>query len=153
MSYHARTTILVHCVFTTKNRLPSIPAEVQPRLWSYIGGIARTNRMKALAVGGVADHCHILLSLPPTITVAKAIQLVKAGSSKWMRETGHSRFSWQEGYGGFSIGSSQIATTVRYISNQPRHHARISFQDEWNMFLQKNGLPPDEPQAITFSRP
>jgi hypothetical protein len=82
MSYHARTSILVHYVFTTKNREASIAPEMQPRLWSYIGGIARTNKMKALAVGGVADHCHVLLSLPPTIAIAKAVQLIKSGSSK-----------------------------------------------------------------------
>jgi putative transposase len=145
MSYHARSSILVHCVFTTKNRVPSIPADMQPRLWSYMGGIARTNNRKALAVGGIADHCHILLSLPPTIMVSKAVQLVKSGSSKWMNEqAAHRRFSWQEGYGAFTIGMSQMPATVRYIANQEKHHARISFQDEWKMILQKHGLSPDE---------
>jgi putative transposase len=140
MSYHARTSILIHCVFTTKNRLALIPSDLQPRLWSYIGGVARTNKMKALAVGGIADHCHVLLSLPPIMPVAKAVQLVKAGSSKWMRDTGRRNFAWQEGYGGFSIGASQIAMTVRYISNQPRHHAKTSFQQEWEIFLEKHGM-------------
>ena len=105
MSYHARTSILIHCVFSTKNRLALIPSVLQPRLWSYIGGVARTNRMKALAVGGIADHCHVLVSLPPTMALAKAVQLVKAGSSKWMRDIGRRNFAWQEGYGGFSIGA------------------------------------------------
>ncbi|HEY1937950.1 MAG TPA: IS200/IS605 family transposase [Candidatus Angelobacter sp.] len=140
MSYHARTSILIHCVFTTKNRLALIPSNLQPRLWSYIGGVARTNKMKALAVGGIADHCHVLLSLPPTMAVAKAVQLVKAGSSKWMHDTGRQNFAWQEGYGAFSIGASQIAATVKYISNQPRHHAKVSFQKEWEIFLEKHGM-------------
>ena len=144
MSYHAKTSILVHCVFATKNRKASIIPESQPRLWSYIGGIARTNKMKALAVGGVADHCHVLLSLPPTIAVAKAVQLIKSGSSKWMHENGKRKFDWQDGYGGFTIGMSQIAATVRYISNQPLHHAKISFADEWKMILKKHDLPIDE---------
>ena len=140
MSYHARTSILVHCVFTTKNREASIAPEMQPRLWSYMGGIARANKMKALAVGGVADHCHILLSLPPTMAVAKAVQLIKSGSSKWMHRKGQYKFDWQEGYGGFTIAMSQIAATVRYISNQPRHHAKVSFEDEWKAILDKHGF-------------
>ena len=120
MAYHTHTTLLFHYVFATKNRLPSIPQELQARLWAYMGGIARANKMKALAVGGVADHSHVLLSLPPTITVAKAIQLVKAGSSQWMHEqTGSHRFEWQEGYGAFSVGASQVPATVHYIESQP----------------------------------
>ena len=104
-----------------------------------MGGIARTNSMKALAVGGIADHSHILLSLPPTIAITKAIQLVKAGSSKWMHEqTGSRRFEWQEGYGAFSIGASQVAATIRYIEHQPRRHRKISLHDEWEMFLKKH---------------
>jgi putative transposase len=126
-------------VFSTKNRVQSIREDMQKRLWAYIGGIARANRMKALAVGGIADHCHILLSLPPTMTVAKAIQLVKAGSSKWMHdETSSHRFAWQEGYGAFSIGASQVPATIRYILNQPRHHRKMGFDDEWETILERH---------------
>ena len=95
--------------------------------------------MKALAVGGIADHAHILLSLPPTITIAKAVQLVKAGSSKWMHEqTGSRRFDWQEGYGAFTIGASQVPATIRYIDNQPRRHKKISAAEEWEIFLKRH---------------
>jgi REP element-mobilizing transposase RayT len=139
MSYHARTCLLFHCVFATKNRIASIPEDLQSRLWAYMGGIARTNNMKALSVGGIADNCHILLSLPPTIAIAKAIQLVKAGSSKWMHEQTRSRrFEWQEGYGAFSIGASQVPGTIRYIENQPRHHGKVTLTEEWEMFLKKH---------------
>jgi putative transposase len=121
--------------------MPSISEELQPRLWAYLGGIARTNDMKALSVGGIADHAHILLSLPPTIAIAKAIQLVKAGSSKWMHEqTRNRRFDWQEGYGAFSIGASQVAATVRYIENQPSHHKKINVEKEWDMFLKRHAV-------------
>jgi len=81
---------------------------MKPRLWSFIGGIARTNHMKALAVGGMRDHVHVLLSLPPTMAIAKAIQLIKAGSSKWMHQQRGARFEWQVGYGAFTIGISHI---------------------------------------------
>src|ERR1700738_1160261 len=102
------------------------------RLHAYWGEIARENDIVALAVGGVADHVHLLLSLPRTLSVSKAIQLLKAGSSKWVNESfpGLGRFSWQEGYGAFSIGISQREKTVAYIRNQEEHHKRISFADE-----------------------
>jgi REP element-mobilizing transposase RayT len=141
MSYHTHTSLLFHYVFTTKNRVPSIPQELQARLWAYMGGIARANKMKALAVGGIADHSHVLLSLPPTITVAKAIQLVKAGSSLWMHEqTGSRRFEWQEGYGAFSVGASQVSATVHYIESQPQRHRKLTLNEEWELFLRKHAM-------------
>ncbi|MFN2517388.1 MAG: transposase, partial [Pyrinomonadaceae bacterium] len=81
---HTYISNLMHCVFSTKERLPLIDSQLESRLWPYVGGIARENRMKALAVGGTADHLHTLLSLPSTIAVAKAVQLIKGGSSKWI---------------------------------------------------------------------
>lgn len=139
MSYHTYTTSLFHCVFATKNRIASIPEDLQPRLWAHMGGVARTNRMKALAVGGIADHSHILFSLPPTIAIAKAIQLLKAGSSKWIHEqTVSRRFDWQEGYGAFTIGASQVPATIRYIDNQPRRHKKIRAAEEWEIFLKRH---------------
>lgn len=143
MSYHTRTSVLVHCVFSTKNRLPLIPGAMKARLWAYVGGIARTNRIKALAVGGMSDHIHLLLSLLPATPVSKAIQLIKAGSSKWMHQEGVARFEWQVGYGAFTIGVSQIRKTVRYILDQEKHHAKRSFAQEWKMFLERHGLELD----------
>jgi putative transposase len=106
-----------------------------------MGGIARTNGMKALAVGGMADHVHLLLSLPPTIPVGKAVQLVKSGSSKWMHEKmRRKRFAWQEGYGAFTVGISQVPATTRYILNQKKHHSKMRFEDEWKIFLERHGL-------------
>jgi REP element-mobilizing transposase RayT len=140
MSYHTLTSSFFHCVFSTKNRLRSIPAAMQPRLWAYIGGIARTNRMKALAVGGMRDHIHVLLSLPPDMAIAKAMQLVKSGSSKWMHEQRVWQFEWQVGYGAFTIGIAQLPVTKNYILNQERHHAKKSFAEEWKMFLKKHGM-------------
>jgi REP-associated tyrosine transposase len=143
---HTYTSLLVHCVFSTKDRRPLITEQMQPRLWAFLGGIARKNRMKALAVGGIEDHVHILLSLPATITVAKALQLLKGGSSKWMNDQLPRRsFAWQENYGAFSIGVSQVKDTVRYIKNQKQHHARCGFAEELRMFLRRHGITPVEP--------
>src|SRR6266700_4986523 len=83
---HSYISNLMHCVFSTKERLPFITPELESRLWPYIGGIARENKMKAIAVGGTADHLHALLSLPSTMSFAKAVQLIKGGSSKWVHD-------------------------------------------------------------------
>jgi REP element-mobilizing transposase RayT len=99
----------VHYIFSAKQRQHLITPEIRPRLWAYLGGIARENKMKAVAVGGTDDHVHILLSLPATITLAKAVQLIKGGSSLWIHETfpNQRNFAWQEGYGAFTVSVSQ----------------------------------------------
>jgi REP element-mobilizing transposase RayT len=133
-------------VFSTKQRQPLINAELQERLWPYLGGIARENKMKALCVGGVADHVHVLLSVPSTLPVAKAVQLLKGNSSKWIHETfpRQGGFAWQEGYGAFSIGVSGIGDTTAYIQGQPGHHRKKTFQEEFIAFLKKHGMEYEE---------
>jgi len=86
----------MRCVFATRERRPVIEPKLQQRLWPYLGGIARENKMKALIVGGVEDHVHVLLSIPPTLAVAKSIQLLKGNSSKWIHDTfkEHWNFEW-----------------------------------------------------------
>jgi putative transposase len=96
--------------------------------------------MKALAVGGMRDHLHVLLSLSPTMAIAKAVQLLKAGSSKWMHEQQVAQFEWQVGYGAFTIGISQVGATKNYIVNQEKHHSKKSFGQEWQTFLRRHGL-------------
>src|SRR5258707_14024714 len=129
---HSFISSLYHCVFSTKNRRKIINADLQKSLWAYLGGIARENKMKAIAIGGVEDHVHILVSLPATMTIAHAIQLIKGGSSKWVHDTFPDLrdFAWQEGYGAFSIGISQIPRTVAYIQKQADHHRKKTFEDE-----------------------
>ena len=123
--------------------------EVQQKLWPYIGGIARENGMTALIVGGVEDHVHVLLSLPATMAISKAMQLIKGNSSKWIHETFADLrdFAWQEGYGAFSIGVSGIEGTRSYIARQAEHHRKRSFREEMEEFLKKHGMqwsPHDE---------
>jgi putative transposase len=122
---------------------------LQERLWPYLGGIAKENNFKALAIGGIEDHIHMLLSLPASISLSKAMQLVKGGSSKWVHDEFPERrdFSWQEGYGGFSVGISQIEETTRYIVNQCEHHRTRTFQEEYLAFLDKHGIQYD-PQYV-----
>ena len=132
----------MHCVFSTKDRRGLITPELKDRLWPYLGGIAREHKMKMLAVGGVEDHLHILLSIPSTLSIAKAIQLLKGNSSKWVHETfpDHRLFAWQEGYGAFSVGISGVEETIAYIRNQEEHHHSHSFTDELIAFLDKHGI-------------
>jgi putative transposase len=106
---HTYYSLLVHCVFPTKEHRILIPADLKSKLWPYIGGIARENKFKALAVGGMQDHSHALLSLPTTMSIANAVQLIKGGSSKWINDHLAKRtFDWQDGYGAFTVGISQL---------------------------------------------
>ena len=143
---HSFTSILIHCVWSTKKRQPYLSSELRDRLWPYLGGIARENKMKALAIGGTADHVHMLVSLPATFSVPKALQLLKGNSSKWIHETFPKMrsFEWQEGYGAFSIGISAVDATVRYIRNQAEHHRKRSFREEFVVMLRRHGLDYDE---------
>jgi REP element-mobilizing transposase RayT len=143
---HTYVSDLVHCVFSTKLRRNLIPPEMQPDLWAFLGGIARKNGFKALIVGGTENHCHVLLSLPASMPLAKAMQLLKGGSSHWMNE--HRRgFAWQEGYGVFTVRISQREDTIAYIRSQAEHHRKRSFEEEFVAFLKKHGVEYD-PQHV-----
>ena len=135
-----------HCVFSTKERRPHITPELRERLWPFLGGIARQNQMKALEIGGVADHVHILISLPSTMAISKAMQLIKGGSSKWIHDTfpDQREFAWQEEYGAFSVSVSQLDKIVGYIQGQEKHHRRVTFQEEFLALLKKHRIEYDE---------
>jgi len=143
---HSSASCHLHIVFATKKRQPFLKPALQSRLWPYLGGIARENKMKALAIGGVEDHVHLLISLPATLSIAKAVQLLKGNSSKWIHETFPelTPFEWQEGYVAFSISISGIDDTIAYISKQAEHHRKITFKEELAAFLKKHGMPCDE---------
>jgi len=102
--------------------------------------------MKAIEIGGIADHVHVLLSLPSTLPIAKALQLLKGGSSKWVHDTfpEHHLFGWQVKYGAFSVSVSQLDRTIAYIKGQPEHHRRMSFQEEFLALLKKHRVAYDE---------
>jgi len=143
---HSFTSSLHHCVFATKDREPWLTPDIRERLWPYLGGIARENDMKTLAIGGVADHVHLLISLSATMSVSKAMQLLKGNSSKWIHEMFPRlrSFAWQEGYGAFSIGVSGIEETRMYISNQEEHHRTRTYREEVITFLERHRLPFDD---------
>ena len=141
---HTYCSALFHCVFSTKERRRAIAPDLQERLWAYMGGIARENEMKALAVGGTEDHVHLLLSLPSTLAIAEAMRKIKGGSSRWLHEScGLVGFEWQKGYGAFSIGCSQVNATVAYIAEQREHHRKRDFQAEFLSILKRHGIDYD----------
>ncbi len=142
---HSYVSNLMHCTFSTKEQYPFISPDLESRLWPYIGGIARENRMKALASGGTDDHLHALLSLPGMMSFAKAVQLIKGGSSKWVHGTfpAMEKIQWQEGYGAFSVSSSQVPKTIAYINNQKAHHRKKTFKKEFLELLNKHGIEYD----------
>lgn len=143
---HSYCSCHMHCVFSTKDRRRIISPDLQLSLWPYMGGIAREHKMKALAIGGVADHVHLLLSIPSTLSVAKGIQLIKGGASKWVHDTfpSYRHFEWQEGYGAFSVSISHVQETISYINAQETHHQKRGFKEEFVAFLKKHRIEYDE---------
>lgn len=142
---HSYVSNLMHCTFSTQDRYPFIDSDLESRLWPYLGGIARENRMKPLAIGGTADHVHALLSLPGMMSFAKSVQLIKGGSSKWVHDVfpQKQKFGWQEGYGAFSVSASQLPRMIAYINNQKEHHRKKTFQEEFLELLKKHGIEYD----------
>lgn len=143
---HTYTSLHYHLVFSTKNRAGYITPAIEQRVWEYIGGIARDNQMTALQVGGVDDHIHALIKAPPTFAPSKIAQLLKGGSSLWMRTEFPElrQFAWQDGYGAFTVNKSIVAGVERYIQNQREHHHKMSFQEEYLEFLKKHGVDYNE---------
>jgi REP element-mobilizing transposase RayT len=123
-----------------------ITPRLQSRLFPYMDGMMRRKKIKLLTAGGIEDHVHLLISMPSAIDIAKAMQLIKGGSSKWIHENfpEHQLFEWQEGYGAFSIGVGDIDRTKLYIENQAEHHQRMDFKTEFMSFLDKNQIEYDE---------
>jgi putative transposase len=136
------TSLYVHLVFSTKNREPWIDHEIENRIWSYLGGIAKENSIKTFEIGGMPDHVHLVLALPPTISVSKSAQLIKGGSSLWIKSTfpEKSTFAWQDGYGAFTISKSNLDGVIKYVRNQREHHRVKTFQEEYTAFLERHGV-------------
>jgi putative transposase len=134
-----------HLVFSTKQRLPQITADIQPRLFEYIGGILRNHSSCLIAAGGMPDHVHLLVSLGRTVAAAEAVRLIKSNSSAWMHnELSLPDFRWQDGYGAFAVSYSNIDSVKLYLANQAQHHAHKTFQDEFLEFLRRHDLEWDE---------
>ena len=138
--------ILVHLIFSTKERQPWIQDDVRSHLHAYLVGILQNHRSPSLATNSVENHIHILFALSRNYSVAKIVEEVKKGSSIWIKTQGpaYEQFHWQNGYGAFSVGQSQAPVVKRYIANQAEHHRKVTFQDEFRRFLDKYQVKYDE---------
>lgn len=136
---HTYASNFIHCIFSTKERKPLLTAERMADLFAYLGGIAKGEGFDLICAGGMPNHVHLLIVLPPRVALAAAVQKLKGSSSRWMGPG----FSWQEGYGAFSVGPSQVPVVKRYISNQEQHHRKRSFEDEFIALLRNCGVEYD----------
>lgn len=136
----------MHIIFSTKNRMRYIKPHRQPDIFSYLGGLCNEKKCQVIKVGGYEDHIHILCLLNKNIALIELIKFVKSYSSKWIKTKYPELelFSWQEGYGAFSINPLQTDAVIEYIENQERHHNQVSFQDELIYFLKKYKYDYDE---------
>ena len=144
--------IYIQTVFAVDGRLSLIRQEFKEELYKYMTGIVRNNGHKLIAINGMSDHVHILVGLKPAMALADLVRDIKADSSdfinrkKWVR----GRFCWQEGYGAFSYGHSQLGTIIRYIQNQEQHHRRRTFKDEYLTWLRKFEVSFEEKYIFKF---
>ncbi len=139
-------SIQVHLVFSTKNREPWIAPAIAERLYDYLGGTLRGNNCSSIAIGGIADHIHLLVSMSREFSASQLIRVLKSNSSRWIHDTFPTMagFAWQSGYGAFSVSYSQIEVVKAYILNQEQHHKKQTFQDEFLALLEAHRLEWDE---------
>ena len=138
--------LLYHIIFSTKHREPMILEAFKDELHAYLGGVLRDERGRLLCIGGTADHVHLLALISPATAVSEILRWLKGNSSTWINKARKlpSRFSWQEGYGAFTVSESVKPDVMDYISKQKIHHQKQNFQDEFRAFLRKHHVEYDE---------
>ena len=138
--------ILVHLIYSTKNRERVLAGDVRDELHRYSAGILKELESPAILINSVEDHIHILYLHSKNYSPSKIVEEVKKGSSKWLKTKGpgYANFHWQNGYGAFSVSQSGVADVIEYIENQQEHHQRKTFQEEFREFLRRYEVPFDE---------
>ncbi len=139
---HTCTNLLIHALFSTKNRLPLLDAELKSRLFPYLAGIITRLKGRPVIVNGPRDHVHLLFVLPATLALSELMEKLKANSSKWVHEhfPHRANLAWQRGYTAFTVSQSNLAAVKRYITQQEEHHRKLTFQEEVLAFLKKHGI-------------
>ena len=140
------TSLHYHIVFSTKDRERWITVDIEMQVWGYLAGVASQHGMMALKIGGLEDHLHLVLALPPTFTVSKAVQLLKGASSRWIHLTFPEleAFRWQDGYGAFTVNTSSLPTTISYLARQRERHESRTYQEELRALLKLHDIAFDE---------
>jgi REP-associated tyrosine transposase len=141
--------VIIHIIFSTKNREAWLDSDVRPRMRAYLATVCRNLGAEFVRIGGVADHVHIVTTLPRTVSQAEFIEEIKKASSKWIKalNTQYRGVFWQRGYGAFSVSPSQLDVVLRYVEEQPAHHRTRTFQEEYRELLGKHGVQFDERYA------
>ena len=137
---HSYSQNLLHCVYSTINRRNLIPTELLEDLWAYNFGIGRNKGIPVIAAGGIENHIHLCIGLPPIMRLADAISTFKSNSSRWMKTKGIRNFSWQTGYGAFSVSPPQLMAVKRYIHNQREHHRHSTYEEEFIELLKRSSI-------------
>ena len=141
---HTYSNLVYHIVFSTQGHLPLITNEIKAELYAYMGGLVKELNGKPLIINGIADHVHMLIVLPPNVSVSDAMRFVKANSSRWMKERFGKPFAWQKGFGVFSVSRSGVDAVAKYIRDQEIHHRKFDFRTEFVSLLEKNGVEYDD---------
>ena len=140
----AYTNLLTHIVFSTKQRLALIDERIKSELHAYLGGLIKELGGKPYIINGTSDHVHLLVSLPPKIALSDAVRFIKSNSTNFVKQKfGNEKFSWQGGYGAFSVSRSQSKNVIGYIQNQEEHHRKFDFRQEFELMLEKNEVEHD----------
>ena len=142
--------INIHLIFHVKSTGVNMRSEDLPRIFQYIGGVIKGMNGIPIEIGGTCNHVHILTTFPKTVALTDFVRDIKANTSKWIKEidTHYSLFSWQDGYGAFSVSPSLLDKTIKYILNQEEHHKKRSFHDEYKLFLEAYGIDYDDRYAF-----
>ncbi|NNE98043.1 MAG: transposase [Pyrinomonadaceae bacterium] len=134
------TQIYLHIIFSTKNRFDLIPANLEPELFAYPGGITRNRGSRLIGAGGTANHIHLLISISKNEKLPDLVGTLKRESSEWLKTKRRFEISGQDGYGAFSVGPTQIGKIKEYIADQKIHHSSKGFEDEFRYFLEKYNM-------------
>ena len=139
-------SLMVHVVFSTKNRQPIITPEIESELYAYLGGVAKNLESRCLAAGGTANHVHLLISQSKKVALRHLMEELKTGSSKWIKTkaSDFAGFAWQDGYGAFTIGESQVEALKAYIAGQKDRHKKLTFEQEFLALLKKYHVQYDD---------
>ena len=136
--------ILIHVIWSTKERRPFITDNIRADLHGYMAGILKNLESSALIINSVTDHIHVLCQLSKNIPACKLVEEAKKNSSKWMKTQGEPLFAWQNGYGVFSVSQSNAAAVRKYIEGQAEHHKKSDFREEFRAFCKRHDVPIDE---------
>ena len=143
---HSLADLLIHVIFSTKDRRPNLDDDLRSKLFPYMAGIVRERGGKAHLINGTRDHVHMLVSVPTSLSAAELMRHVKGSSSRWVHQQspGRREFGWQRGFAAFSVSRSRFQQACEYIAGQEEHHRRVSFKEELTAFLEKHEIEYDE---------